>query len=151
MRSEGLPVAVEATDRRAHLGAANVSNTLASLLRQVRCGQDADGSIVDAHKVTFKPSQLPVQENVRDLLLLDLAKGFNGPLGRGNQHDVHTPGQQLLDLLPFQLRILIGGGDEQGIAFLSHFGGDQLGDLREEWMQQIGYDKANGPGLPGDE
>src|SRR5579862_8104039 len=132
---ERLFVAFQASNGRADLGPANVSDASASLLDQMRRCEHPNRLVVYAYKVRFEARKLAIQKYIGNFLRLDLPKALNRPLRRSNQHYVHTPGKQLGNLFLFQTRILIGRRNEKAISLASYLDRDRLGNLRKERVE----------------
>ncbi|MEA1651152.1 hypothetical protein UAJ10_19265 [Nitrospirillum sp. BR 11164] len=123
----------------------------ASLRDEMRGGQRAHRLVVVADEMGLGAREPSIQQNAGCAPPLDLPQAVHGRLGGGQHDHIHLPGQQIADLLPLRIRLFIGGGDQQPVSVGPDIVGDGLGDAREERMEEVGDDQADGPGLAGDQ
>src|ERR1019366_6508447 len=98
-----------AADRCADLRPSDMREAPAPDFDKVGGGDPADLLIVDAHKVRWKPRELPVDEDIRRLLRLNSPEALNGQLRRGNHQSVHPAVEELFDFVTLESRIVLGG------------------------------------------
>jgi hypothetical protein len=95
-------------------------------------------------EVRMETVDFAVDQHERSFLLLDVAKAVSIPLRRRNYEYVDVPGEELIDSLLLDFRIVLRTRKHQAVSFRAKHSRDRLRDLTEERMDQIRYHQTNG-------
>ena len=114
-------------------------------------GEDADLVVVRADEVGVEVGVGSIEQDEGRALLGDPAEVDGGGLAGGYDEGVEAIGHEVLDLGLFEGGVAVGGGDDEEEVVLAELGGEGLGDLSEEGVDEVGDDEADEFAVAGDE
>jgi hypothetical protein len=96
--------------------------------------------VVAAHKVRGQVFELAVQQDQGRVTLLYLAERLGARLAGGDNQCIQAVRQQMLNLLPLQLRFLLRRGNDQEVPLLAKRKRKGFRYVREKRVDEVGND-----------
>src|SRR5579862_3332095 len=110
---------------------------------QVPGSEHSDRLIVNANEIRRQARQVAIDQHIRGLLFFNSEEELDGGTTGCNDQGVQPACQQLINLLFFQVRIFVRGGNNQVVPAFSQSLGKSLGNFCKERMKEVWNHQSN--------